>query len=169
MKKLEALIIALNDLNEENKTANERYKNQKKTYEAKIQKEFEKAKVEDNSYSFERDDEILKATLVQPKKVTFNIEKLEERLDNEILNSIVKKQYRILDYPEMVEYLKSLGAKPKDFKKFICCEKEVDQKKIDELGDLGKISEEDIQDCCTVSPMTSYVKITRKEIEEDEE
>ena len=64
MKKLEALIIALNDLNEENITANELYKNQKKTYEAKIQKEFEKAKVEDNSYSFERDDEILKATLV---------------------------------------------------------------------------------------------------------
>lgn len=169
MNKLEALILALNDLNIKNKEDQEQYKFQKQSIEQKLQKEFKKSKVKDDSYSFNHNDEILKATFVQPKKVIFDVDKLEKKLDKEIADEVIIKQYKILDYQGMVEYLKSLGAKPKEFKKFIYCEKEVKNKRIDELGELGIISEDDIEDCCTVNPLSSYFKITSKEIESEDE
>lgn len=105
----------------------------------------------------------LKVLNVVPKKITFNVDKLKERLERDIFNKIVIKEYRIVDFNGLVKYLKSCGVDPKKFKKFIEVTETVDNNKLNELGNLGEISEEDIKGCYEVTECNGYVKITELE------
>lgn len=105
----------------------------------------------------------LRVLNVVPKSVTFDVKKLKEKLDREIFNEVVNKEYVINDFPGLVKYLKKCGVDPKKFKTFIDVTETVDTKKLDELGSLGEISEEDIDGCYEVTEKNGFVKITELE------
>lgn len=105
----------------------------------------------------------LRVLNVVPKSVTFDVKKLKEKLDREIFNEVVNKEYVINDFQGLVKYLKKCGVDPKKFKTFIDVTEIVNTKKLDELGSLGEISEEDIDGCYEVTEKNGFVKITELE------
>lgn len=169
MNKLEAIIFNLNELNKKYKMQQEEYKSKKAFYESQISKAYGKRNIK--FHKFKDSGLFYKATFVQPKKVNFNVDMVEQILDKELFNEICDKSYTIIDYNGMVKYLKSLGADPKVFKSFIHCEKAINKNKVDQLGNLGDLSMDDLEGCYTVSDGTSYVKITtsEEEIVDDED
>ncbi len=105
----------------------------------------------------------LRVLNVVPKSVTFDVKKLKEKLDREIFNEVVNKEYVINDFQGLVKYLKKCGVDPKKFKTFIDVTETVNTKRLDELGSLGEISEEDIDGCYEVTEKNGFVKITELE------
>ena len=105
----------------------------------------------------------LRVLNVVPKSVNFDVKKLKEKLDREIFNEVVNKEYVINDFQGLVKYLKKCGVDPKKFKAFIDVTETVDTKKLDELGSLGEISEDDIDGCYEVTERNGFVKITELE------
>lgn len=112
---------------------------------------------------FSKDNKQLKVTNVKQRKVDWDIPKLEERFDKELLNQFVKKEYQVNDWENLVKYLKSCGVNPKKFLSFITVSKTVDAKKLDELGELGEIEMKDLKGCYTISENVGYIKITELE------
>lgn len=108
---------------------------------------------------FANDNRNLKIMGITPKKVNFDVEKMEELFGKEVLKEVVVKHYHITDMPGLVEYLKTCGVNPKKFKSFIEVEKEVDVRAVNRLGDVGVIKKEELAGCCNVIEGESYVKI----------
>lgn len=112
---------------------------------------------------FSKDNCPLKVTNVKQRKVIFNIPKLEERFDKKTLDKFIKKEYKINDWVGLVKYLKSCGVNPKKFLSFIDVSKEVDSKKLDELGELGEVTLADLKGCFEIQENVGYIKITETE------
>lgn len=161
MNKLEAAIIELSRLNKEFKLKEETYKNERSFLENKIKNALGKKNRKD--YDFFNSGLNIKASIVSQKKITFDPYAVEEKIDKELFNEICEKQYVIINYEGMVKYLKSLGAKPSEFKKYILCNKEIIKAKVDQLGELGDLSLDDLEGCYSVSESKSWVKITETE------
>ena len=122
-----------------------------------------------NSFNFDSSNGSFKVTDVVQKKIIFDVEKLEKRLDREILNEVVEKEYKISDWDNLVKYLKSCGVNPKKFATFLTVEKTVNQSKMNELSKLGEITPEDIEGCYEVKENEGYIKISEIENAKHEE
>ena len=96
---------------------------------------------------------------IQSKKIIWDVEKMEEKLDPELINEIVVKDYKITDMDNLVKYLKECGVSPKKFKNFISVEKSVDKKKLDFLFETGEIKTSDLDGCYDLKESESYLKI----------
>lgn len=169
MNQLEQYIFDLNALNLKQKEEESKYKEEKANFERKIKNIFDKKKV--NSYSFANDDEhkYYRATVVQQKKIVFNPDMVEQVVDKKVFNQICIKKYEITDYEGLVQYMKSLGGNPLKFKSFISCDKTIDNKKVNQLSELGDITDKTLEGCYTVKPSAMWIKITESEEVIDEE
>ena len=63
-------------------------------------------------------------------------------------DQFIEKRYIVNNMQGLVKLLKEAGVNPKQFKKFITVEEKVNQKKINELSEIGEIDKEDIKGCC---------------------
>lgn len=120
-----------------------------------------------NSVSFETDgfgevSQTVTATQITKISVIWDIPILKRVLGKKLAKKCVSKKYEIVDFPGMVEYLKSLGAKPDEFSKFLNVVESVNEKQLDKLNDLGVIALDDMRECYTVKKSTPYFKITVK-------
>lgn len=170
MNQLEQYIYDLNTENKKQKEAENKYKNVKADLERKIKNLLDKKKT--NTYSFANGDEnkYYRATVVQQKKIIFNPDVVEQIVDKKIFNQVCNKKYEITDYDGLAKYIKGLGGNPAIFKSFISCEKTIDNKKINQLSELGELSVDDLEGSYTVKPSAMWIKITESENEiEDEE
>lgn len=125
-----------------------------------------------NSVSFETDgfgevSQTVTATQITKISVIWDIPVLKRVLGKKLAKKCVSKKYEIVDFPGMVEYLKSLGAKPDEFSKFLNVVESVNDKQLDKLNDLGVIALDDMRECYTVKKSTPYFKITVKSGEEN--
>lgn len=160
--KISKLISDLDSLNESFKVEKELYESKKQTLQSEIKdytdkNNWDKINVDIGNFNYQ-------ATPVINKKITWDLDKLSEKLDKEILNEITDKEYSINDFNGLVKYLKSCGVDPKKFKKFVDVKKTVNNKKIDELGQLGDIDIESLSGCYELQANFSYVKITKQEL-----
>lgn len=167
MNKLEEIICNLNLLNKKNKEDQEDYKYKKTKLENEIKKIYGKKDIK--TYSFKSDNTYYKATVVKQKKINFNVDMIQQIIDKEVFNEICDKKYELVDYEGLVEYVKSLGGSPKQFKSFIRCIKSINNNKLNQLSELGDISLDDLEGCYTVSENEGYIRITEseEEIEDD--
>lgn len=120
-----------------------------------------------NSVSFETDgfgevSQTVTATQITKISVIWDVPILKRVLGKKLAKKCVSKKYEIVDFPGMVEYLKSLGAKPDEFSKFLNVTESVNEKQLDKLNDLGVIAIDDMRECYTVKKSTPYFKITVK-------
>ena len=81
---------------------------------------------------------------------------------------LVEKEYYISDMHGLVKYLKSCGVDPKKFKKYLIVTEKVNQKKMDELSDIGDITREDIEGCYKLEEANGYLTINVKKDEDNE-
>lgn len=80
-------------------------------------------------------------------KLEFFTDKLRKALDKNTFEQATDKRVLISDLDGLISVLKSYGVKPKDFKKFLTVEHEVNTEKLDHLIEIEEISVEDIQGC----------------------
>lgn len=95
---------------------------------------------------------------IQSNKIVWDMDKLKSNIGKELFNEVTDKTYTINDYKGLVKYLKSCGVNPKKFAQFINVEKKVNNKRVDELSELGEITVEDLQDTYTLEKISEYVK-----------
>lgn len=175
-QQIESLVVELNELNSNFKAAEAEYKEKKNNISSKIKDYMSIKKIDSLDFLFKagkykNNPMRFTAKHICPKKIIFNpdsIEKKLSKLSKEDLSLIVKKTYIINDIDGLIDYLKSCGVDPKQFKTFLTIEKTVDNKKIDELSNIGKITEEDITGCYTIKESESYFKISEVEDEGSE-
>ena len=161
-------VYELYELERKYKDIKKKYEDKKKKLQTSI-KNFMFANDWSN-FSFVNGSDNVSVKKIVRKKIKWNVDKLEEKLDGELCNEFIDKQYIITNMEGLIKYLKSCGVSPKKFKSFICVEKKVNQKKMDELSELGEISKEDIKGCFELVEQEGYLKIDIAEIiEEDEE
>lgn len=157
-------MIELYELNEKFKRIKQQYETKKEALQTSI-KNFmfingiNQANFLANQGSFAKDNKNMGAKMITPCKVIFDADKLEEKLGKEVCKDFIVKECVIADMDGLVKYLKSCGVSPKKFKTFIEVRKQVDAKKIDELSNLGYITQEDIKGCYRLEKGTSYLKI----------
>lgn len=134
---------------------------------ALFEQQEKKKNLKGNSVSFETDgfgevSQTVTATQITKISVIWDIPILKRVLGKKLAKQCVSKKYEIVDFPGMVEYLKSLGAKPDEFSKFLNVVESVNEKQLDKLNDLGVIALDDMRECYTVKKSTPYFKITVK-------
>lgn len=115
--------------------------------------------------TFSKDNKMLRVRKIIPKTIVWDADKLEERLDKELVSQIVHKRYTITDMDGLITYLRSCGVSAKKFKSFIEVEKIVDANAIDQLDAVGDLSLEDIKGCFTVHEKNGYLRIDTLEDE----
>lgn len=120
-----------------------------------------------NSLTFESDGEArnteIKVTKVSPKKVIWKPEILKRIIGRKRAARVIEKRYEISDFAGLVEYLKTCGVDPKQFKSFLTVSETVNEKALDNLFDLGElqdVDEADLQDCYTVELKPSYFRVS---------
>lgn len=102
----------------------------------------------------------VKVQEVRTKKVNWFLSKMKQALTKKQYNSVVDKQYMIVDMPGLIEYLKSCGASAKTFKSFISVQETVNEAKLEKAYDLGDIKRKQLDGCYEVVEGSPYVKIT---------
>lgn len=140
------------------KAIQDKFEEAKKEFYGKMDNLFKNSK--ENNYNFDG----YKINKIQRVDVKFNVEKLEKRIDKNIADAIIEKEYLINDMQGLINYLKSCNVDPKIFKSFIQVSKKVNVKELEKLEELGDINIEDLKGCYTTELKPAYYTI--KETEE---
>lgn len=165
-KQIRTAVIELEKLNAKFKSEEERYKERRSELQDIIKGYADKHNIEEFGFNFGNTFKKIKPIIT--RKITWDVEKLKSKINPKVFNEVVKKKYTINDMDDLIPYLKSCGVDPKKFKKFIDTECIVDNKKIDELGQLGEIDMEQLSGCYELQANFSYVKISNLEASDAE-
>ena len=96
--------------------------------------------------------------------ITYDVEKLKKKVDNEVFIEVTKREYKILDIDEMIKLMKSAGIRARDFKKLIEPIIKVDGQAVKRLYDAGEITMKQLKGTFTAK-ITKSIKITEEKSE----
>ena len=117
---------------------------------------------------FADNPQVLECRMVTPCSVEFLPDKMAEKLGKERASQYVNTNISISDWQGFMEYMKEIGADAKTVKSFLSVTKEVDKKALDNAEKLGQVSMEELKGCYKVTKKSSYLRITKKEQEDEE-
>lgn len=160
-KTVKNAVLELNKINKDFKLYEEQYKFKKDELQGIIKKYASDNHVEE--FNVVSKGVNLKVRPIVNKKIIWDFDKLESKVDKSLLKQFVLKEYVIEDFDGLIKYLKSCGVNPKKFKEFLKVNKKVDSKALDQLYDLGEIEFEDVCECYKVEITSGYVKISELE------
>lgn len=150
-----------------NKTK-ENYEYDKKIFAKKADEYFEQTDIPVSYDIFDFGSFSIKLNKVCRTTIKWNIAKLQKILPRKYAKDVIRKRYEIVNFNGLVEYLKSCRVNPAIFKKYICVAESIDEKALDNLFQLGKISRKEIDECCEIDVSTSYYKLKKIDKNEDE-
>lgn len=90
-------------------------------------------------------------------KIEYNKEELKNKLDKELYNEIIQKEYSIEDFDEFKKILKDNNISLKKFKGIIRKEEKIDEQKISNLFEEGELTLDDISGCYNVTGKKSVI------------
>lgn len=156
--------------------AKQEYERVKKYYEAVREREsvnisnfmFTNCKENENSFyvdlkegiNYYQNPKKLKILKIKPKKIHWNVEKLKTKLKKNIFDRVVEKKYVIVDYPQLVKYLKSCGVNPAIFKLYVEAEHKIDMKALEKEYSTGALKMSEVKGCYQVEEGSAYIKLT---------
>lgn len=115
----------------------------------------------DEGESYYQSPQKVRVQQVVRSKVIWKLEKLKERLAKEQINSIVDKEYTIIDMKGLSEYLKSCGVSAKEFKKYINVSERLSESKLEIAYETGEIKKKQLEGCYEVENVGEpFIKIT---------
>lgn len=167
-EKLRNICFELFKLRQQEQQAKERYGE----LQSKLKAYF--CKSGDKSLQFSVGERSYRVTDVSPKKIIWDVKKLRERLRKrgvsiETRAQIIHTDYFISNWGGFCEFMSERGIKPSDVVPFLDVQSKVNQKKMDELSEIGEITADDIEGCYTVEQTNGYVKLSDWEVEEENE
>lgn len=98
--------------------------------------------------------------------IKYDVEKLKEKLDNEIFMEITKRSYFITDINAMVKLMKDNDVKARDFKALIDANVSVDRAALKQLYDAQEITMADLKGTYTAT-INKSIKISEETGEKD--
>lgn len=157
----------------------QKFKKVKKQYE-ELKEQFETEMLEltdalgKKRVLFESDNlvdgnETLSVRKVEKTSIEWDADKLERKLPKSVAKKVIKKKYTISNMRGLIEYLKSCGVDPKVFKTFLAIERTVDVKAVDQLGNIGEISVQQISGCYIVKCHKPYFTLSVKKDDDNGE
>lgn len=152
----------LYDLEQKYKSIKKKYEDKKKKLSVSIRNTMYVNGM--NKFQYEETSRVIDVKSITQKRIVWDVEKLEQKLDKEICNEVITKTYEINNIEGLIKYLKSFGVNPKKFKSFLNVQKKVDNKKLNELSEIGDINKKDLEGCYELKESEGYVKIDMKEI-----
>lgn len=126
-----------------------------------------------NAVQFSIGDRNYKVSDVRPRKIVWDCDRLRKQLkennvESEVIQSVFDTIYTVTDWNGFSGVLKKYGVNPKEVLKYVSVERKVNQKKLDEVSELGLIVPEDINGCYEVIVQDGYCKLSEWENEENE-
>lgn len=103
----------------------------------------------------------IRVTRVVRSTITFDLRKLKKKLSREVYNNVVEKKYVVKDVDAVVDFLKKTDISTEQFNKLIKVEETLNQSKLDNLGDVGIITDEHLKETYKVSEGKPYFKTTK--------
>lgn len=94
--------------------------------------------------------------------VKFDINKLKKVLTKKQQKSVIRKHYKVNNWPGLLNLLKESGVEWKEFLKYVEVSEDVDEKSLEKLVELGEVNAESIVDCSKATVKTQYYKLTEK-------
>lgn len=164
--KAKAEILHLYEINEAKKEYDRNYEAEKKETVRRIEKFMSINGVNSfklstlGSTNFRDDIRNLKCSKVISRRVNYDAEKIEKRLDKDLAGKFIEKEYIVNNMNGLISLLKKSGVSASEFKKFIDVKRKVNKSKLDKLSEVGEINVEDIKGCYSVEEISSYIKIT---------
>lgn len=139
--------------------------------QAEIKEYFAKSK--EKSLSFSIGNKGYKVTDVNTKEFVWDSNKLYDKLiddgmDKDLVKSFISTEVVITDWNGFAEFLKSKSIKAKEISSFIEIKRKVDSKKINQLSELGEVTEKNIEGCYELKDKAGYVKLTDWENKDEE-
>lgn len=113
----------------------------------------------DLNVSFTGFDGTIEVSKVQPTRVTFDVEAVEQALGKKRAKAVTMRRYEVNDMDALILYLKECGVDPKIFRSFITVDKSVNNNAIDHMVETGQVTEEELQGCYTISKSEPYFKV----------
>lgn len=147
------------------------YKQLKEQFEAdmlELTDELGKKRVQFESDNLAVDGGALAVCKVEKTSIEWDAEKLERKLPKSVARKVIKKKYSIADMKGLTEYLKSCGVDPKAFKRYLAIERTVDTKAVDQLGNVGELSVQQISGCYIVKCHKPYFTLSVKKDNDDD-
>lgn len=143
----------------------QQYKNVQKEYEEKRQEYFKQMSEcfggvsNDDLHFVSRNGKCLNIARVEPKKIIWNVAKLKKSVPTKIQKKIIKKDYKITNMQGLKKYLKCCGVNPNEFRKYIEVVETVDEKEVQQLGDLGELSLSELSGCYDIKVSQPYYRV----------
>lgn len=113
-------------------------------------------------------NEMLSVRKVEKTSIEWDADKLERKLPKSVAKKVIKKKYCISNMQGLVQYLKSCGVDPKVFKQYLTIERTVDVKAVDQLGNVGEISVQQISGCYIVKCHKPYFTLSVKKDDDND-
>lgn len=160
-----AACITLGENSEKYKRQTAEYENVR-TNKLKIVGEYFEQNKLDKGITFEMPSELsdiqaktVTITKAQRVSVNFIVDKLKKSLGNKMASNVITKRYEIIDMFGLVKYLKQCNVNPDIFKSFLNVTETVDVKELERLEEIGKISNDELDGCYTVTKGEPYFSI----------
>lgn len=93
--------------------------------------------------------------------IKYDVDKLKQKLDDELFIEVTKRSYTIKDINEMIKLMKDAGVRAKDFKALIEPHITADGQAIKRLYDAGEITMKQLKGAYTAT-ISKSIKITEE-------
>lgn len=101
----------------------------------------------------------LKCSICERSEVKYDLDRARELLGSKKLKKIVDKSYGVADITKLIALSKEHGISPEELKSCLSVSEKVNNKKLDQLYDIGEVSAEEVQEFCQVSKTTRYITL----------
>lgn len=101
-------------------------------------------------------------TKKQTKTIIWNIAKIKQIFAKQIQKKILNKIYTVNDWDGLVKLMKKHRVPPNEFKQFFDLQEKVNEKEIDRLAGIGKISIDNLNECYSVKIGEPTIVLTKK-------
>lgn len=133
--------------------------------ELKVEKKQVMAAYFDRTGTKECSNKLGKVYIKETTNTVFDVNGILKNMPKEVTNYIVEKEYKVENWEEFVDFMKSQGIKGSEIKQFFTVTKKVDKDKVSELYDKQKIKLEDIKPYMQIKFTKSVVPYLNKKDE----
>lgn len=143
------------------------FNEEKLDFKHEMDKYFDILADEDNKITIDLREEVrgIKRVICQrisQVQVTFDTNKLKKVLTKKQQKSVIRKHYKVNNWPGLLNLLKESGVEWKEFLKYVDVSEDVDEAALEKLVELGEVKAENIVDCSNATVKTQYYKLTEK-------